>query len=304
MLFDLFSKRRKKERGDFPDVYQYEEIPNPFRVQVVHMLQEAFASEGKHFTGDAIEVIKEINSALCREYGVFKLAGKYDEGFEELANFVLQEQDHEKVLDVIELTFRFIDKSIRKNSYYYNRRLDVDSLIGELNQRFKEAGIGYQYESGELIRVDSQFLHSEAVKPVLSLLKAKQYHSVNQEFLQAHEHYRHGRYEESATECLKAFESLLKTICTKRKWTYDSKDTAKKLINIVLTNGLLPSFMQNQMNVMQTLLESGVPTVRNKLAGHGQGPTPRAMPDYIASYVLHLTATTILLLAESDTALP
>ena len=59
MLFDLFSKRRKKERGDFPDVYQYEEIPNQFRVQVVHMLQEAFAREGKHFTGDALEVIKE-----------------------------------------------------------------------------------------------------------------------------------------------------------------------------------------------------------------------------------------------------
>ncbi len=171
MLFDLFSKRRKKERGDFSDVYQYEDIPNSLRVQVIHMLQEAFAREGKHFTGDAIEVIKEINSALCREYGVFKLAGKYDEGFEELANFVLQEQDYEKVLDVIELTFRFIDQSIRDNSHYYNQRIDVDALIDELNQRFKEAGVGYQYESAELIRVDSQFLHSEAVKPVLGLLK-------------------------------------------------------------------------------------------------------------------------------------
>jgi hypothetical protein len=137
------------------------------------MLQEAFASDGKYFTGDAIEIIKEINSSLCREYGVFQLAGKYDKGFEELANFVLQEQDYEKVLDVIELTFRFVNQSIRDNPYHYNQRIDVDSLIDELNQRFEEAGVGYQYESAELIRVDSQFLHSEAVKPVLSLLKAK-----------------------------------------------------------------------------------------------------------------------------------
>ena len=127
---------------------------------------------------------------------------------------------------------------------------------------------------------------------------------MNQEFLQAHEHYRHGRYEESTTECLKALESLLKTICSGRNWAYDQKDTAKKLIAIVLNNGLLPSFMQNQLNVMQNLLESGVPTVRNKLAGHGQGPMPRQMPDYIASYVLHLTATTILLLAQADAAHP
>lgn len=304
MLFDLFSKRRKKERGDYPDVYQYEEIPNSFRIQVVHMLQEAFAREGKEFTYEATETIKEINKALCREYGVFKLAGKYDEGFQELANFLLQTEDYEQVLDVIELTFRFIDRSIRQNPYRYNQQIDVDSLIEELNQRFREAGVGYQYESGELMRVDSQFLRAEAVKPALSLLKAKIYHSVNEEFLQAHEHYRHARYEESTTECLKALESLLKTICAKRGWTYDKSDTAKKLISIVLNNGLIPPFMQNQLNVMQTLLESGVPTVRNKLAGHGQGPAIRAMPNYIASYVLHLTATTILLLANADVDLP
>ena len=268
------------------------------------MLQEAFAREGKWFSDEATNTIKEINKALCREYGIFKLAGKYDEGFEELANFILQCEDYERVLDAIEVSFRFIDRSIRQNAYYYNQSMKVDSLISELNQRFKEAGIGYQYESGELIRVDSQYLHSEAVKPVLSLLKAKAYHAVNEEFLSAHEHYRHGKYEESTTDCLKALESLLKTICTNRGWAYDTKDAAKKLIGIVLNNGLIPSFMQNQLNVMQTLLESGVPTVRNKLAGHGQGPTSRTMPDYVASYTLHLTASTILLLANADASTP
>lgn len=304
MLWDLFSKRRKKERGEYPDVYQYEEIPNHFRVQVVHMLQEAFARRGKDFSYEATEAIKGINKALCREYGVFRLAGNYDEGFQELANFIIQTENYEQVLDVIEITFRFIDRSIRRNSYYFNQQVNVDSLINELNQRFKESGVGYQYESGELIRIDSQFLHSEAVKPVLSLLKEKAYQSVNEEFLKAHEHYRHAKYEESTTECLKALESLLKIICTKRGWPYDQKDTAKKLISIVLSNGLLPNFMQNQLNILQTLLESGVPTVRNKLAGHGQGPQVRAMPSYIASYVLHLTATTILLLANADTVQP
>lgn len=302
MLFDLFSKRRKKERGEYPDVYQYEDIPSSFRVQVVHMLQEAFARGGSDFTFEATNTIKEINKALCREYGVFNLAGRYDEGFQELANFLLQTDDYEQALDVIEITFRFIDRSIRQNSFYYNRDIDVDSLINELNQRFREAGVGYQYESGELIRIDSQFLHAEVVKPALNLLKAKKYRTVNQEFLKAHEHYRHARYKESTTECLKTLESLLKIICEGHGWPYDQNDTSKKLIYIVLSNGLVPPFMQNQLNTLQALLESGVPTVRNKLTGHGQGARVQNMPDYVASYVLHLTATTILFLANSDLA--
>jgi len=282
------------------DVYQYDNIPESLRVQIVHIIKEAFAREGEYFTDEAEKTINWINKNLCREYGIFNLAGEYDKGFQELANFILQTKDHEKVLDAIEIACKLIDLSIRENSYYYNRSINVDSLIEELNQRFKESGVGYQYESGEIIRVDSQFIHAEVVKPVLSLLKDKAYHSVNQEFLSAHEHYRHGRFEESTTECLKALESFLKTVCEKNRWKYDSNDTAKKLINIVLQNGLIPSFMQNQLHIMQTLLESGVPTVRNKLAGHGQGPVSRSMPDYFASYALHLTATTILFLEKAD----
>ena len=299
MLFDLYSKRRKRERGEFPDVYQYENIPVSFRVQFIHMTREAFTHKNGWITDEAIKLITQINNILRREYGVFKLAGKYDEGLNEIFNFVLQTEEYEKTLDVIEIVFRVIDKSIRNNRYYFNENLDIDLLIEELNQRFKETGLGYQYESGELIRVDSQFIHSEAVKPVIKLLNESRYQSVNEEFLSAHEHYRHGKYEESTTDCLKSLESLLKTICTNKNWTYDKKDNASKLIEIVLKNELIPSFMDSQLNTLRALLESGVPTVRNKLAGHGQGPISRSMPNYFATYVLHLTATTMLLLATA-----
>lgn len=298
-VLDLFSKRKKRERGEYSDVYSYDEIPQTFRVQVVHMIKEAFAEKGEYFGENGNKALGHINKVLCKEYGVFRLAGEYDDPFESIGNFILRTEDYEKVLDVIELTFRFINNHVREYIYKYNRNLNVDDLISELNHRFKEAGLGYQYESGEIIRVDSQYIHSEAVKPTLSILRNKIYKSVNEEFLSAHEHYRHKRYEESTTECLKALESLLKTICSSKKWTYDPKDTAKKLIGVCLQNGLLPTFMQNQLNIMQTLLESGVPTVRNKLAGHGQGPTPRQMPEYFAAYTIHLTASTILLLANA-----
>ena len=45
--------------------------------------------------------------------------------------------------------------------------------------------------------------------------------------------------------------------------------------------------------------ESGAPTVRNKEAGHGQGSEPVNVPEYLAAYVLHLTASNIVLLVEA-----
>lgn len=306
MIVDLYSKRRKRECGEFSDVYQYENIPDTFRVQIFQIFQEAFEHESRSVSTTIRQLIEKINLILRKEYGVFNLHER-DRGLYEFGNFFLKTRDHEKALDVIELVFRFIDLDVRKNQHdFYGRfsvkNLNIDQLIEELNHRFKEAGLGYQYESGELIRVDSQFIHSEAVKPVLKLLNELKYKSVNEEFLSAHEHYRHGRFEESIIDCLKSFESLIKTICTNQGWAYTSKDNASKLIQIILDNELIPSYLNSQINGMKNLLDSGIPTIRNKIAAHGQGPSSRTVPDYMASYTLHLTATTLLLLANAEKA--
>lgn len=44
-VFEIFSKRQKRERGEVPDVYQYEDIPQPLRVQIVHILRDALEGE-------------------------------------------------------------------------------------------------------------------------------------------------------------------------------------------------------------------------------------------------------------------
>jgi hypothetical protein len=46
-----------------------------------------------------------------------------------------------------------------------------------------------------------------------------------------------------------------------------------------------------------------VPTGRNKLSGHGQGSTPKDVPDHLAAYMLHMTASAIVFLAEAEAAL-
>ncbi len=203
-------------------------------------------------------------------------------------------------------TFDYFSSHVRRNEYQWNtdRKLEPDKAITELNLRFKEHGVGYQYESGELLRIDSQYMHAEAVKPTLTVLRSKYYKGANEEFLKAHEHYRHGRHKECLVEALKAFESTMKAICEKRKWPYQQTDTAKILIDICLKNGLIPAYMQTQFSSLRSMLESGVPTIRNKLGGHGQGSQPVSVPEPLVRYALHLTATNILFLGDSEEALP
>ncbi|HGF3686388.1 TPA: STM4504/CBY_0614 family protein, partial [Acinetobacter nosocomialis] len=298
-IINLFSKRQKKLRGEIPDVYQYDIVPYTLRVQVVHIIRDVLGNDSSPGAEELYEVIHKI---LCKEYGKFSLGGYRDSDEDAIFNFFLSEDNYEYCLDIIEVFFKFINTYVRENKHrFFSSKETPDKAIEELNIRFKEAGIGYQFEQHELIRVDSQFIHSEVVKPVLQLLgKDPDYQGAFAEFLSAHEHYRHQRYKECLNECLKAFESLMKSIHKKHSWQFNQNDTAKKLINSCLTNGLVPIYLQNQFSSINILLESGVPTIRNKEGGHGQGYEIKEVPEYLTSYALHLTATNLLFLIKCE----
>lgn len=298
-IFDLFSKRQKKLRGEVPDVYQYNEIPNKLRVQIIYIID---ATLGDIQNYKVAELYTDIHQILCKEYGKFSLTNTPRTPREEIFNFFLQEQDYEHCLDVIEICFSAIYSIVRESPYeFYTSKQKPDNAIDELNKRFKEAGIGYQFEQGEIIQVDSQFIHSEVVKPVLMLLgKDKDYLGSYSEFITAHEHYRHQRYKECLNECLKAFESVMKAIHKKHSWSISKSDNSKKLVNSCLTNGLIPQYLQTQFCSIGTLLESGVATIRNKGGAHGQGTEIVDVPEYLASYALHLTASNLLFLIKCE----
>ena len=298
-IFEFFSKRQKKCRGDVTDVYKYNEIPQKLKTQVIHIVKDTIGIDSG--CGDANFVYTKIHKVLCKEYGVFSLSNTRNGFFHEIYEFFLEEKDYEKCLDIIEVTFSYINDYIRKNPYRFFNCQSPDSAINELNDRFKEASVGYKFESGEIIRVDSQYIHSEVVQPVLKVLGGnKKYKGTNNEFLLAHEHYKHKRYTECLNECLKAFESLMKAIHDIRSWEYQQNYLAKKLISSCLINNLFPEYLQNQFSSVRTVLESGVPTLRNKLSAHGSGTEVIDVPEHFASYALHLTATNLLFLAKCE----
>jgi len=307
-VFDLFSKRQKRLRGDFPDVYTYDKIPEGLRIQIIHIWgdvlgsEEDYASKARGTWGYDL-----IHKTLYREYGVFQLVEeKYPPNkLADLYSFFLSQEKPEKVLDVIELSFRFIDRVAREFDFKHDMESNqkVNAVIEELNARFKEHCIGYEFRNGEIIRVDSELIHAEVVKPTLKLLAGQVYKVANDEFMQAHEHYRHRRYKDCLTWSLKSLESTMKAICDKRGWPYNQNDPAKRLVEICFDNGLIPAFWQSHFSALRATLESGIPTARNIMAGHGNGTSHSEVPPHLAAYVLHMTASTLVFLIEAEKSL-
>lgn len=305
MVFNLYSKRQKELRGEKSDIYIYDDIPRNFRVQVVHLWHKSIGIAGESDNVDS--VYQFITKALREEYGVFHLASTThrETEYHELRDFFLNEPTAERVLDVIEFSFNALWVFGRRFDYRRkpNPQKIVDDAIADLNIRFKENSLGFQFVDGKILRTDSELIHEEVVKPLLHLLSQPEFKGAEDEYLKAHEHYRHGNAKEALNECLKAFESAMMSICQKRGWAYDPKATAKTLIGICLANHLIPSFWESEMTGLRALLEGGVPTGRNKLAGHGQGAEPVSVPPHIVSYIMHMTAANLKFLAEADAAL-
>lgn len=286
---DIYSKRQKRLRGEMPDVYVYDDLPRNLRVQIVRIWERVLGTN----------TYNKIVDMLRDEYGVFKLpsgsahprAGRTSKT--ELREFFLDEPNIDRTLDPIEESFKSISSDYPGSS-------TGTRVVQELNQRFREHGVGYQFEGGKIIRSDSEYIHTEVVRPALALLQGQQYTGAQDEFLQAHEDYRMGRSKDALNKCLNAIESVLKAICDNRGWDYGSCKGASDLINLCFDNQLIDNFWQSHFNALRSLLESGVPTARNKLSGHGQGTKLKEVPDHIVAYVLHMTASAIVFLTSAD----
>lgn len=308
-IYNLYSKRRQDlERADQADVYRYDSIPGPLRVQIRKIVTDGLGVSHRSYGGSLQKnsAYQTICDILCREYGLDGL-GKRTYAYDNLMAF-MDACSTDQFLDVVELTCGMIDQVIREQHPNiisgWRRTSAPDDLLDELNYRFRRAGAGYQFEQGRVMRIDSQFLHYEATKPALTLLGKAGYEGPQDEFLSAHDHFRNGRYKESITEATKSFESLMKAICDRKGWAYGKGSRASDLLKVLRKNHLWPDYLDGSFDQLVATLQSGLPQVRNDRSAHGQGSIPQQVPEYIAAYALHLAASKMVLMAEAAASIP
>jgi hypothetical protein len=306
-ILDLFSKRQADAaKSGKADVYQYHDIPPHLRVQVERIALDSMGSPGTRgdnfHSGDVENSLwAQIERVYLHEKGLDNIAQGRFSGARVLT--FMRNCSTDEWLDFLELIARSIrivgDDDYLNFRHHWEIATAAEDAIEEMNYRLRQAGVGYQVEGYELIRVDSQFIHAEVVKPALALLSSNDFEGPRQEFLSAHNHYRAGEYRQAVAMAANALESTFKAIFEQNGWDYHKGARISDLVKVARARGLWPDYLDTSFDQLIATLQSGLPKIRDNDASHGQGAKPKEVPPYIAAYALHLAASKIVFIAEA-----
>ncbi|WP_316160555.1 STM4504/CBY_0614 family protein [Bradyrhizobium sp. SZCCHNRI20481] len=282
-----FERMERLQKGNAPDVYIYDDIPQRLKHQIIHIWDNAFSEMP---VTSAVEAYRWMEKTIAAAIGAPRLTRNPDASLS-CKEWLLNMHLVEGALSIIELSAIAI-KHIRKGAY-----------IDDLNFRFRQNGIGYQVENGKIIKITDQFVHAEIVKPAIVLLASDQvFKTASADFMEAHAHYRARENKQAVTFACSAFESTLKAICKMKGWDYEPGASVGQLITAVRTKGLFPGYLDKGFDSYIAAMKTGLPGVRNDAGPHGSAPGTPKVPDYIAAYAIHLSAANIVLAIEAAKA--
>ncbi|HEY4063189.1 MAG TPA: hypothetical protein VGM30_14885 [Puia sp.] len=298
MSVDLYSSRNAPPCKELD--YRY--LKPACRFQIAKIATAFF--EQNHMEGYAEEYIwptiqkilkdEHATDSLYREAAHKSLGGRIAPSAE-VIGYLQKQDDINKSLDTIELIFRVISniETVGPSAGYPLNNYPPSQAIDNLNKRLAQHCMGFKFDGGVIIRIDNELLYSTITKDLMIFLSNSDYHNINQEYMQAHKHFRDGNYKDCIVNCAKAFESSMKVICDKKSYTYDLKATAAPLLKVLYDNKFIPEYIQTNLGGLRSVLVDGVSVVRNKTSSHGAGSAVIDVSEELAAYVLNTAGSTI-----------
>lgn len=291
---ELFSRRYRDKSGD-PEVYIYNNFSQEFRNQCFYIVGDFINKIQKTTYEDVAEKICE---AFAREKGLKYVAGYYGRinDLDAISKY-FDESSNEDFFDFVDFIFtNCVGTKELIDAYWHFGDDPFVRAADELNLRFKQHSLGYEFTNGEIIPKTNEVIHQQIIKPALKILTDERFRGAEEEYLLAFEHFKTGNNKDAILNAGKAFESTIKTICKELKYKYEYTSSAKKLVETLKSNGFYPSYLDSCLNNLCGLLEEGAPVVRNKESGHGQGASVKSTADEYVEYVLNTVASNIVFL--------
>lgn len=293
----LFSQRNNPQELE---ILSYDSLPNRFRVQAYHLIKEIYNVDDPVDYGHLDHLFKYVYNEICSEHAILSFndtpGGHYNDSdpVNSCLNFILRCEVDDWVVDILEL---LIGIRVNFNIQNFSFGLTIEDTQEKINRRFKENGLGLEFIEGQIIRVDSHLLYTEAIRPAIELMRNSQFSGPLDEYLEAHNQFKQGDNKAAITSAAKSFESTMKSICHSMDWNI-GRGTAASLIQALFSNGFFPDYYQTQLNSLRTTLEV-LSTVRNNNTGHGQGVGVIDVPDHLTQYALNLAGTNITFLIKT-----
>jgi hypothetical protein len=303
MIFDnLFSERNTPPCQKLV----YDKIDDGCRLQIKFIVEDFFENNhirqfcNEHIWPHVREGLKRAhksNSLYAED--LHKTFGGYISASAEVLGYFETQDNFKKAMDIIEVVFRMIADIERLiNGSGYPFFVKPDQAIEQLNICLQKNCVGYKFTGNMLIRIDNELLYSNITKKTLLFLSNPEYFNINEEYLQAHRHYRNGDYEDCIVNCNKAFESTMKVICDKRAYPYDQSARVTGLVAILINNHFFPPLLLQQITGIRKTLEEGISVIRNNKGGHGKGTANVVIDENLTSYTVNLTGSAIKFLLD------
>lgn len=294
-MYTLYSQRIKDAQGE-PEVFVYDYFEPTFRNQFFAIIKRIITKAKRSYWS----VDEELCKIFAQEKGLKSISyGNYCNSLDALGYYI-DDCSEEDFLDLIDFVFGFFisNPEIQKEYQNYISLKDTKYAIYELNLRFKQHDLGYEFINHQIIKKTDTMTHENIVKPVLKLFAGdRDFEPAEEEYLQAFEHFKSSNKKDAILNAIKAFESTMKIICKKLGYPFDEgKDAAGRLLDILRKNNFYPEYLADHMEGICMTLKSGALTLRNKEAAHGQGAEVRDVSDEYVEYALNLVATDILFL--------
>lgn len=188
-MYKLYSERIKNKDGE-PEIYIYDKIPEAFKNQTFYIMSDVFDK----YSDFQQSIWDMIHDRFAREKGLKKL-GQYEAngvgyGKPNIELYILN-TNVEDTLDLLDFSFHIMDVSLRElqpnQPYFGGTNALISHAIEELNYRFKQHNLGYEFVNGSIIRIDHKLLHQEVIKPALRLLYEEGFEGAEEEFRNAFE---------------------------------------------------------------------------------------------------------------------
>lgn len=311
-MFELFSRRRARKEGAYPPPPGKREFSPRVRDALFYLLRDTFGEYDEApsyitgpFAGNALW--ERFHSTLLissDEYHAFSRRANWN-ALENIFHF-FRAATAPALIDALDygvfLVAHGASSLHRSHSKYDLGRYGVthspSETLARIDDMLRSEGTIYRIADDEIVVSTDDFTHNEAIVPALQALAEPGFENALQEFHAALKDLRHSDYADALSKANHAFESTMKVIASNMRWPFNENDTANRLVAVMLQHGLVPTMRESAFNGLRMLLESDVPTLRNRMpsAGHGAGTQNPNIPAPIASYAVVAAANNISLL--------
>lgn len=225
---------------------------------------------------EVTSVLEQLPAELCYRYGVDQLEAfaEGEDGKREATNlegFVTRGYANQ-VFDVVEL-FREELPDDQKSDFER-----------DLNNLLEEERVDWRMLGGHLIRIDSEFLELDLMAQTQNLLGVHGLEGPTAEFVNARNDLAAGDVKGAIHKACNSMESVLKSLLER------SDGNASTLIRQLYDSGFYDGMPDEFARSFGEQVLMALPFLRNRLGGHGQGPTIVDVPDAYGQLAIHLSA--------------